>query len=193
MAQNFPPVAIPVERLTALILAGGEGRRAGDRDKGTLAWHGRPLVARVQERIAPQVGRILISCNRNEDFYAAYADLTIPDLREDHLGPLAGLEAAAPHIDTDFVLVVPCDTPRLPADLVQRLLTALLAEDLEGCHARSAGRDHYLCALLRSACLPSVSAYLDAGGRAVRHWLAQHRVRAVEFEDPESFDNINEP
>ena len=112
---------------------------------------------------------------------------------DDHLGPLAGLEAAAPHIDTDFVLVVPCDTPRLPADLVQRLLTALLAEDLEGCHARSAGRDHYLCALLRSSCLPSVSAYLDGGGRAVRHWLAQHRVCAVEFEDPGAFENINEP
>lgn len=180
--------------ITALILAGGEGRRAGNRDKGTIVWHGRPLVAHVRGRLEPQVGRIVISCNRNADFYAGYAETTFPDLRADYQGPLAGLEAAACLIDTPYVLVAPCDTPLLPGDLVQRLLEGLLGENADGCFARANNRDHYLCVLLRSACLQTVGDYLDSGGRAVRQWLARHKINRVDFGAAgEHFCNVNDP
>ena len=166
----------------------------GNRDKGTIIWHELPLIAHVRNRLAPQVGKMLISCNRNADFYAGYAEATFPDLRTDYQGPMAGLEAVASHVNTDYVLIVPCDTPLLPGDLVDRLLTALLAGGLDGCYARSGNRNHYLCALLRLSCLDSVSSYLDGGGRAVRHWYAGLNIDAVDFgDDIGAFANINEP
>lgn len=192
--QKIPSSQVSRENITAVILAGGEGRRAGNRDKGTISWHGLPLIAHVRDRLAPQVGKILISCNRNVDFYADYAELTFPDLRSDYQGPMAGLEAAANHVDTDYVLIAPCDTPALPDNLVPLLLAALLTDDSDGCYARSGDRDHYLCVLLRRPCLETVSGYLDGGGRTVRHWFAQHRIKAVDIgPDNGAFRNINDP
>lgn len=192
--QKIPSQSVSRENITAVILSGGAGRRAGNRDKGTILWRGLPLIAHVRDSLAPQVGRIIISCNRNADFYADYAETTFPDLRADYQGPMAGLEAAASHVDTDYVLIAPCDTPVLPDDLVQCLLVGLLKEDSDGCYARANDRNHYLCVLLKRSCLETVGVYLDGGGRAVRHWLAEHKITAVNFPAGcGEFQNINKP
>lgn len=159
-----------------------------------IIWQGLPLIAHVRNRLAPQLGSIVISCNRNAPFYAGYSEATFPDLRSDYQGPLAGLEAASGHIHTDYVMIVPCDTPLLPDNLVQRLLAAVLAADIDGCYVQASGQKHYLCALLRRTCLESVSSYLDSGGRAVRRWFAEHNITAVDFAaDGDAFLNINDP
>ena len=41
--------------ITGVVLAGGLGRRMGGVDKGLRTLHGRPMVAAVIERFAPQV------------------------------------------------------------------------------------------------------------------------------------------
>ncbi|MEO6146833.1 MAG: NTP transferase domain-containing protein, partial [Sulfuriferula sp.] len=61
---SSPPVS-------AIILAGGAGRRMGGQDKGWVKLYGLPLVAHVLAHIQPQVDEILISANRNLDDYRA--------------------------------------------------------------------------------------------------------------------------
>ena len=181
-------------QITGLILAGGAGRRAGGVDKGLAPWNGKPLVARVLQRIRPQVGNVILCCNRNIESYRAMVPTVICDLRPDYQGPLAGLESAGTHIDTEFLLLTPCDTPTLPLDLAERLLLPLLQEpELDICYAHCPERDHYLSAMLRTRCLASLPAYLDSGQRRVRDWYHQHTAQAVAFPDEEAFANINQP
>lgn len=181
--------------VTGLILAGGAGRRVSGRDKGLIEWHGKALVAHVIQRLQGQVGQLLISCNRNADIYSAFGLQLVSDQREDFQGPLAGIESAAVLVNTRFLVVVPCDTPALPGDLVDRLLAPL--QDSSGHSAdisfvHDGEREQYLCAALHSKVLASLSAYLDSGQRAVRHWYAQHRVTAVDFSDQQrAFENQN--
>lgn len=183
----------PVPQVTALILAGGAGRRVGGEDKGLITWQGKPLVQHVHDRIAPQVAEVMISCNRNRERYARIASLAASDVRPGFQGPLAGLEAAIPALAGEFVLLVPCDTPLLPEDLAPRLAAALRdSPRVAGCYASSDGNGHYLCALLRANRLGSLPRFLDTGGRAVRHWYEQIGVDAVPFDDqPGSFLNLN--
>jgi molybdopterin-guanine dinucleotide biosynthesis protein A len=180
---------------TGLILAGGAGRRVGGRDKGLMAWRGQPLVAHVAQRLRPQVGRLLISCNRNAHYYATLGDVTVADERRDFQGPLAGLEAAAPHIGSQFLVITPCDTPLLPPDLAWRLLRALepgAQEAADISYAHDGVRDQYLCAAIRVAILPTLGGFLEEGQRAVRHWYARHRCRVVDFSDQATcFANYN--
>jgi molybdopterin-guanine dinucleotide biosynthesis protein A len=180
---------------TGLILAGGAGLRAGGRDKGLLQWQGEPLVARVAATLRPQVERLLISCNRNIEQYAAWADMTVVDSRTGFEGPLAGIEASRHYIQSEFLLVAPCDAPLLPRDLglvLRAQLESKAGEAADIAYAHDGRRDQYLCALLRRSVLDSLPEFLDQGHRAVRHWYAGQRTVAVNFSaQADSFRNIN--
>ena len=181
--------------ITGLILAGGAGRRVGGHDKGLLNWRGRPLIEHVMDMLAPQVAGVLISCNRNQDRYAAYGHRIVGDSRPGFQGPMAGLEAAGQDIATEFTLICPCDTPLLPADLAPRLFRGFASaggEQLDISYAGDGTRGQYLCALIRTACLASIGDYLDQGGRSVRGWYKLHATLQVDFSDcPEAFRNFN--
>jgi molybdopterin-guanine dinucleotide biosynthesis protein A len=167
-------------RIAAVILAGGQGRRMGGADKGLIDYRGRPLVEWALAALAPQVGEILISANRNLDLYAAYGHRVLPDTLPDFPGPLAGL------------LVAPCDTPHLPADLAARLLDAALRESVPLAVAADGERVHYGCFLVRADQRDSLAAFLARGERAVRHWQAGLPSTTVRF-DAACFANFNQP
>ena len=57
--------------------------------------------------------------------------------------------------------------------------------------ARSGGRSHYLCALLRAGPAATVPAYLDGGSRSVHGWYAQLAASPVDFADESAFRNVN--
>ena len=118
-------------QLTGLILAGGQARRMGGQDKGLIPLAGRPLIAWVIAALAPQVGRILISANRNQAAYAAFGHPVIGDEAggtelTGFQGPLAGIAAAMTRMETPWLLTLPCDAPLAPTDLASRLAAALV-------------------------------------------------------------------
>ena len=181
---------------TGLILAGGAGLRSGGADKGLLPWRDEPMAVHVARRLRPQVSRLLISCNRNREFYATLADATVTDSRQDFQGPLAGVEASIPLVTGAYLIIAPCDNPLIPLDLVERLLDPLLSagSDTDISYAHDGERAQYLCAAVRTSVLPSLPPFLNAGHRAVRLWFAQHRCKAVDFAgQADCFANFNQP
>ncbi len=184
-----------ISNITGVILAGGAGRRMGHRDKGLIEWGGKLLIAHVSERLKPQVAEIVISCNRNVSRYQEFATRTVKDDRGGFQGPLAGVEAASAYIHTNLLVLVACDMPLLPSDLVARL-TAPLTQDTPGSpeisYAHDGIRAQYLCAAMRRACLSTLPDFLNEGHRAVRDWYACRRTIAVDFSDTtEAFKNYN--
>ena len=104
-----------------LLLAGGRGQRMGGQDKGLLEWRGRPLIEHLQRLVRPLTDDLLISCNRNHDRYAPYADHLVSDDSPDFPGPLAGIRAGLAAAHNEHLLVLPCDVPNIDV----RLLTDL--------------------------------------------------------------------
>ncbi|MHC8318464.1 molybdenum cofactor guanylyltransferase MobA [Pseudomonas sp. LB3P31] len=109
---DLPPCSI-------LLLAGGRGQRMGGQDKGLLDWHGEPLIAHLHRRARPLSDDLIISCNRNLDKYAAYADRLVHDDEGDFPGPLAGIRAGLQVARHPLMLVLPCDVPRIDTALLQ--------------------------------------------------------------------------
>jgi molybdopterin-guanine dinucleotide biosynthesis protein A len=180
--------------ITGVILAGGQGHRMGGADKGLQELQGRPLVQWVLERLAPQVGSVLISANRNLASYAGFGCTVLPDRIPDFAGPLAGLHAALAQAATPLIATAPCDSPLLPADLVPRLHAALLADQAELAVARAGGRVHRAFCLARRELLPGLDAFLAAGERKVGLWHASLNIVEVDFDDEvDAFSNINTP
>ena len=178
--------------ITGVILAGGQGRRMGGADKGLQELGGRPMAAHVLERLAPQVGAVLISANRNLERYAELGCPVLPDTLDGYAGPLAGLQAALAQATTPLLVTAPCDSPFLPADLVARLHDGLVAQQAELAVACADGRAHRAFCLLRRELLPGLDAFLAAGERRVGLWHASLKVVEVDFSDEAAaFGNIN--
>lgn len=180
--------------ITGVILAGGQGRRMGGVDKGLQDLQGRPMVQWVLERLAPQVGSVLINANQNLARYAEFGCPVLSDRIPDFAGPLAGLHAALLQAATPLIATVPCDSPFLPPDLVQRLHAALLADQAELAVACAGGRAHRAFCLARRELLPQLDAFLAAGERKLGLWHASLKLVEVNFDDEaEAFNNINTP
>ncbi|NOT17492.1 MAG: molybdenum cofactor guanylyltransferase [Sulfuriferula sp.] len=175
----------------AVILAGGEARRMGGHDKGLLCCAGVPLVQCVISRIAPQVDNVWISANRHVDDYARFGYAVIQDASADYLGPLAGVLAGLRVAQSEWVLIVPCDTPYLPMDLVAKMMAS--ADDNVDVVVAEAERLHATVMLCRRDLAAGLRVFLAAGGRKVRAWQAQQRCVVVSFENEAAFQNMNTP
>lgn len=193
-------MTIPRQDITGAVLAGGQGRRMGGVDKGLMPYQGTTLAGHALGRLAPQVGALMVSANRNLVVYAAHGHPVVSDAKgTGPLGPLAGLLAALRACATPWLVTVPCDCPGFPADLVARLAEAAHALPPPAAVAVAATPGdarhpvHPVFCLAHRSVRDGLAAYLDQGGRAVQPWLAQVGAAQVPFDDPREFFNINVP
>ncbi|HEY7902243.1 MAG TPA: molybdenum cofactor guanylyltransferase MobA [Casimicrobiaceae bacterium] len=180
------------DAITGLVLAGGQGRRMGGVDKGLVEFDGRPMVAHVIARLAPQVATLVINANQNAERYAAFGHPVVADAVGGFAGPLAGLHAGLTVARTSHVVTVPCDSPFLPDDLAARLAAAMSADDAQLAVARTGDQPHPVFALVAVGVLPHLARFLENGGRKIDAWYATLRVSEVAFDDEAAaFRNIN--
>lgn len=187
------PHQISADQITAVILAGGRGQRMGGRDKGLVKLAGKPLIAHVLDRIAPQVGKLLLSANRNIEQYQQYGYPVISDNMADFQGPLAGVLRAMSMADTRYILTLPCDSPMLPHDLVARLSWALEEnEAAELAVAHDGERAQRAIALMPVNLKADLQSYLNQGDRQIGRWYRRHTVVSSDFSDNhDDFLNVN--
>ena len=180
--------------ITAVILAGGQGRRMGGRDKGLLEFEGRPLIAILIEKLERQSVGIVINANRNLPAYGSYGYPVVRDRLDDYQGPLAGFASAMAIVDTDFILTLPCDGPLLADDYVQRFVDRHAQTGASICVAHDGERLQPVHALIRVDLLPGLEAFLGHGERKIDRWYARHDFATTDFSDCAGmFRNINTP
>jgi molybdopterin-guanine dinucleotide biosynthesis protein A len=194
-AEGAADAGIAPAQITGLVLAGGLGRRMSadgqGTDKGLMPFRGRPLAQHAIERLRPQVGELLINANRHAETYRGFGAEVVADALPDFAGPLAGLLGGMAAARTPWVIMVPCDSPFMPDDLVARLAVAARAQRTAVAVARSAGREQPVF-LLAATCLhDGLASYLAQGGRRIDAWYRPLPAAVVDFPDEEAFRNIN--
>ncbi|MCE8021215.1 molybdenum cofactor guanylyltransferase [Halomonas sp. MCCC 1A11036] len=176
--------------VTGLILAGGQGSRMGGRDKGLVRLDGIELVGHVRTRLEGRVAEVLISANRHQESYRRLADRVVADSEQGFQGPLMGICSGLGVATTQWVLVVPCDTPALPHDLVPRMVAGIGGHRIAVAH--DGERLYPVIMLLERRLASDLQAALAAGERKVGRWLERHDWTCVDFSDcPDAFSNLN--
>ena len=185
--------------IVGVLLAGGLARRMGGGDKCLRPLAGKTLLARVIERVAPQVGTLILNAHGDPARFAAYDVPVVADVVGGHAGPLAGILTAldwaaenAPH--SPLVASFATDAPFLPRDLVE---TMVEARDLAGADlacAVSEGRAHPVIGIWPVELRADLrEALVEQGERKIDRWTASHRLVEVVFPgDPvDPFFNAN--
>jgi molybdopterin-guanine dinucleotide biosynthesis protein A len=193
------------ERVAGVVLVGGRSSRMGGGDKCLLPLAGRPLLARIIERLRPQAGDLVINANGEPSRLASFGLPVIADSIAGHAGPLAGVHAGLEWAKANvqgvrYVVTVAGDSPFFPTDLVQRFLAALAQDSSRICVARSEEGVHPVFGLWPVAIAGEIETSLRQGARRVSAWVAQHEAKEAFFPpvmiggrpiDP--FFNINRP
>lgn len=190
-----------VETIAGVLLAGGQSRRMGGGDKCLLPLAGRTVLARVLERLRPQVGQLVLNANGDPSRFSDYGLDVIPDVIGGFAGPLAGvltgMEWARQHAaHCTHIVTAPTDAPFMPRDLVARLYAPIADGRADLTCARSGGRDHPVVGVWPVALAEDLRrAMVEEDIRKVDRWTARHRLIAVEFdaEPVDPFFNMNRP
>lgn len=191
-------------RITGLILAGGRGSRMGGIDKGLQNFNGTPLAHHALKRLQTQQGApladIQIVANRNQSAYQSFGVSVLSDSTADFAGPLAGFLTGLEHCQTSHLLTVPCDSPLFPLNLALQLLEAMSQANADIALAAAREEDGVIRAqpvfcMMKVTLRESLSQFMQAGGRKVDAWTAQHATVVVPFDtpdiDPRAFFNAN--
>ena len=181
--------------ISAIILAGGEGRRMNGANKALQRFQDKPLISHVIERLTPQVDDIVISANRDVDKLKALGFLIVSDgitnerVVGKSLGPLSGIYAAATHCQHERIFICPCDMPFLSPTIV----SFLAATSAPAVVAQSNHGIEPLVCLVEKQQIKTIPDYLNTDRLSVKHWLKDQQaitVDATELGDA-CFLNIN--
>jgi len=187
-------MSIDSSDVTAVILAGGQGRRMGGQDKGLLDFGGRLMIEIIIEALENQRIDIVINANRNQSTYQSYGYPVISDNLKDFQGPLAGFASAMAAVKTKFILTLPCDSPMLADNFVERFIESHNREQAPVCVAHDGERLQPVYALIDTGLLDDLKRFLQIGERKIDRWYAQYSYASVDFSTATSmFENINTP
>ena len=176
-------------RVSCIILAGGQGKRVGGADKGLILYNNKPLIEHVFDAIKPQVDDIVISANRNIESYKSYSAKVTGDSTEGYQGPLAGIAACLKYCKHELVLVVACDMPNLPGNLVTRLISEINNNSFS---IATVDNHHQLALIIKGNMIDSVQQRLKNKQLKLIRWVESFSYHMVSFDDmPDAFTNLN--
>ena len=183
-------------KISAVILAGGFGTRMGGEDKGLVLLRGKPLIQYSLDKVPVNLVNVYISANRNIKKYESFGFEVIQDQGEQGIGPLGGIYAALEKSCSEHLVVLPCDTPFLPKDIVNKLLCPLLNEDYDctvACTEDLNGlrRYHPTCMAIKIKQKEILKKYLFGGGRKIMPWVKSQKYYNILFTREHDFANLN--
>jgi len=156
----------------AVVLAGGQARRLGGRDKPALPVGGLPMLHRVLAAIADARPRVVVGPSRS----GLPPDVVAVREEPPGGGPVAALAAglAALPEAVPLVALLAADLPYLTPEAVASLCSAAAMSTVDGAFLVDAdGRAQLLCGVWRVAALRTRLAGLgDPAGQSMRHLVA---------------------
>ncbi len=181
---------------SAAILAGGQARRFGGRDKSAMLVDGRTILDRqVAELTRITADILLVGVRATPDTPRAVRAV------EDDVpgrGPLGGLHTALAACRGDALVLVACDMPFVTAPLLAHLLA--LTADADVVVPRTDRGYHPLCAAYTQACRDAVARRLTDDRLRMTDLFEDVRVREVTKEEIGAFGdadrllaNVNTP
>lgn len=179
-------------KVTGVILAGGLARRMNNLDKGLVSYKGRPMVAYAIDALDGVAGQTIINANRNSERYRQFGLPVVADQTGSFDGPLAGILSAMVYSEDDVLLVIPCDSPLIKAEHLQKLLSVRERNNADAAVAFDGERLHPVFLAIKTSLINNLQDYLASGQRKIDRWLDQQNTVLADFSDaPEIFININ--
>jgi len=127
--------------MTAIVLAGGRGRRM-KADKAGLAVGGRTLLEHVLDQLEPYFEDLLISVSGGQRTKPAFGGVSFTTVKDETpgLGPLGGILSGLRAAMNDACVVLACDIPDIDVPMLRALARAAAPRATGGTPHNRSGR-----------------------------------------------------
>lgn len=198
---------IQARHIPVVILAGGRSSRMQAEgltgDKYLHLLDDKPVIAHLIERLKMQADHIALNSNQHQSDLSRFGLPVIADQFAYNSGPLTGILTAM-HFAKDqaFVVTAAADTPFIPSDLLEKLLSQQQATQSDVVFAASHGATHPTFGLWRTNLATNLSSWLAQGHKpsvisfamTVKQTIAGFPVQSLpDGSTYDPFFNINEP
>jgi len=190
-----------------IILCGGKSRRMGQ-DKGSMSFHGKPMIIHVIEtltHVADEIVLVLRDKNQADEYKKFLKDLKLTeninfkictDILKDQ-GPLAGILTGFQHIVSNKAMVLPCDSPFVSEFFVKKMFELSGYSDFDAFVPKwSDGRLEPLHSIYKKNSQSVIRKLLEEDILDVKSFITKLDVKFIDVEslDPtgRSFFNINQ-
>ena len=176
--------------VTAIVLAGGQGRRM-KADKAGLDVAGRTLLEHVLAQVEPLFDEIVVSLSPGRALpFRPRTGLRVVEDAVPGLGPLAGILAGLRAARNDACMVIACDIPDIDVPLLETLARATCGSEIT-VPVGPSGLYEPLFALYRRSIVPEIEALLTSGECSILPLFDRCRTVVVESEDAGRLRNLN--
>jgi len=183
--------------MLALIMIGGQSKRMGGGIKSFIEFNHKSLLDRIIERASPQVNKMIINCNNKNKKLLKYDMPVIADLKQNYLGPLAGIHSAMNWIINNepqikWLVSLPGDTPFIPKNLISSFKKKITSKS-KIILAQSNNKIHPVIGAWHTSLFENLDNNLDQGVRKIMSWAKMHPIDYIDYsiENYDPFFNIN--
>ncbi len=186
--------------ITAIVLAGGQSSRMG-RDKALLTNGNLTLLSQICH-VARECATTVYIVTPWVEKYQHIVPQNCQLIREKLLlpnqksnTPIIGFVRGLRQVNTEWVLLLACDLPKLQSSQVRswyKELIKVLPEQIALLPRNSKGWEP-LCGFYRRSCLSLLETYIAAGGRSFQNFLTQNSIAELPIGDRSCLFNCNTP
>ena len=182
--------------MTAIVLAGGRGRRM-KADKAGLSVAGRTLLEHVLGQLEPYFDEILVSVSSGQNVERRRRSrpgqpprIRIVEDESPNQGPLGGILAGLKAAANAACAVIACDIPDIDVSLLRSLARAAGNAEV-AVPVGPAGHFEPLFAVYRKSVVPEIEALLRNGERSILPLFGRCRTTALRLDDLSWLRNLN--
>lgn len=163
------------------------------RDKALIEIAGVPLLQQICQA-ALQCASPVYVVTAWGDRYRSFlppACVLVPETNAQ--GPLIGFAHGLIQVQTEWVLLLACDLPRLQGEPLQQWAKELskVPQDTIALLPKSQKGWEPLCGFYRRDCITTLQNFVDCGGRSFQKWLAEQSVQELRLANHHLLFNCN--
>ena len=181
-------MTVKYDNVTLLILAGGSSKRFGS-DKSNFIFKNKTFIETILEKTQNIFAEIHISCNKSQSHFCKHKVKLSYDIGVNNQGPIWGIYSSILNIKTEWVYVIPCDSPYFKVTTITNMIE------------KSINKNHYLTLLknkndflftflfFHNYLFKSLNKYAINGGKSIRGWVLENAYKEYNVDD--NIVNVN--
>jgi len=179
---------VKYDNVTLLILAGGRSKRFGS-DKSDFKINNKTFIDTILDRTQNTFGEILISCNKSQSHLSKYHLKLSYDIGENNQGPLWGIYSSILNIKSEWVFVLPCDSPDFKVTTITNMIANSIKKNNYLTLLRNKNDLLFTFLFFHNSLFKSLNKYVKDGGKSIKGWALKNAYN--EYCVNEDIININ--